>query len=192
MDTRRVKPWRTGRKRGVHASHRHGFGAHMREHVWPSMGLVAFGRWVMLKLLRQADRPHYVALGAAIGIMVAFFPIVGTHTVIIFVLCMLLRASFLAALASSMISNPWTVGPIWAGSFHLGHWLLGAQPSRGMTVEHLNTLSWQQLADHFVVLAEHVLIPTTVGGAVLSAPLAMLGYGCVYWWLRRSRVKDLA
>lgn len=190
MAVKRTAPWRVGRKRGLHLRKRHGFLAHSREYIWPSMGLRAFVRWLMLKLLRQADRPHYVALGVAIGVMVGFSPVIGTHTLLILAFCVVLRASFLAGLTGSMISNPWTVGPILAGSFKIGHWILGATPAQGLTVEHLNTLSWGQMADHFVLLAEHIIVPMIVGGLVLSAPIALIAYISVYWWLRCRRDRD--
>lgn len=184
-----IKPWRPDRQRGVHASHRHGLAAHLREFIWPTIGLVAFGRWIFLKLLRQAHRPHFVALGLAIGVLVAFFPILGTHVILVVVLTTIFRASFISALLGTMLANPWTVGPMWALSFHLGRRMLGMTPGNEHAVEHLNRISWVGLWDRLYVLLDHVILPTVLGGLVIGGPVAVLIYVIVYWWLRKRRGK---
>lgn len=184
------KVWRPTRKRGVHESHRHGLAQNLREFVWPTMGIVAFGRWMALKLLRQANRPHYVALGAALGVMTGFFPILGTHTLIMAGLCFSLRASFVAAMLGSMIANPWTIGPMWAASFHLGRKILGMGPGSAQAIDHLNGMGWGTILGRLDVLLGHVILPTVVGGIFLGGPLAVLVYVIVYWRLRRRRARS--
>lgn len=185
-----TKPWRPRRKRGVHESKRKGLAANLREYMWPSMGIMAFGRWAGLKLLRQVGRPHYVALGAAIGVMVAFFPVLGTHTLLIGFFCLLLGGSFLAGLVSSMLANPWTIGPMWAASFHLGRRILGMTPGSSHAIEHLNAMSWNGILGRITELMSHVILPTIVGGVVIGGPLAVLVYVLVYWRLRARRVRN--
>ena len=185
-----AKVWKPHRRRGVHASRRHGMWAHLHEYVWPSMGMVAFFRWMWLKLLRQTNRPHYVALGAAFGIIVAFFPILGTHTVLLLVLCGVFGGSFVAAMvSSSLLSNPWALGPVWALSFHLGRKVLGMAPGGVHDIEHLNGLSWGAIVQKLDVLLSHVILPTIVGGMLIGGPLAAAVYGMVYWRLRVRRAK---
>jgi uncharacterized protein (DUF2062 family) len=154
------------------------------------MGLVAFGRWAALKLVRQSQQPHFVALGVAIGVAVAFFPILGTHMLIIALFCTLLRASFIAALVGSMLANPWTIGPMWAASFHLGRRILGMTPGGEGAIEHLNALGWGAFVERFWELLNHIIMPTIVGGALIGGPLAVGVYVIVYWWLRQRRGKE--
>lgn len=185
-----VKAWKPQRKRGVAYSKRHGVWANVREFLWPSMGMRALARLMWLKLVRQAGRPHYVALGAALGIAVAFFPILGTHTILLIILCGLLGGSFVASMvSSSILSNPWVIGPVWAVSFHLGRKILGMGPGGEHAIEHLNRMSWGGIIERLDMVASHVLLPTIVGGAVIGGPLAVAVYGLVYWRLRRRRGK---
>jgi uncharacterized protein (DUF2062 family) len=184
--------WRAYRKRGIHARHRHGLWAKMREFIWPSIGIVAFFRWMGLRLLRQTHKPHYVALGAAIGIMVAFWPIVGTHTALLLVLCSLLGGSFVAAFLTSMLANPWTIGPMWAASFHVGRKFLGMTPGSDRAVEHLNHMSWFELWQKLEGVVTHIIFPTVVGGLVIGGPVAFAVYLLVYWQLRVRRGKKRA
>lgn len=186
------KVWRAWRVRGVHANHRHGAVAHMREFIWPTMGLKAFARWIWLKLVRQANQPHYVALGAALGVITAFFPILGTHLLLVAALCALLRASFVAGMLGTMVANPWTIGPMWAASFHLGRKILGMTPGSDHAIEHLNGMSWSVLMARLDILLDHVIMPTIVGGVVIGGPLAVLVYAVVYWRLRVRRATALA
>ena len=188
-----AKVWRALRKRGVHVTRRHTRWEHMREYVWPTMGIVAFLRWMMLMILRQANRPHYVALGAAFGIIVAFFPVLGTHTLLLLLLCGVFGGSFVAAmLSSSIISNPWVLGPVWAVSFHLGRRMLGMTPGSAHAVDHLNGMSWGVMVQRLDVLVSHVILPTILGGLLIGGPLAVAVYVLVYWRLRVRRGKGAA
>ena len=67
------------------------------------MGMRAFGRWILLKLLRLADDPYKVSMGVGIGTWVNFVPVPGTHTLICLAVCWLLRGSFIAAFIARAI-----------------------------------------------------------------------------------------
>ncbi|PZP38939.1 MAG: hypothetical protein DI585_05815 [Pseudomonas fluorescens] len=182
-----MKPWRPHRKRGLHSSKRRTFSARTREYLWPSMGMVSFCRWLYLKLIRQSSQPYAVAMGLATGVMVSFFPVLGTHTVLVFLLTLLFRASFMAALVGTMLANPWTIGPMWAASFKLGKSILHIQSTTGLS--HLHSLSFTQLLAELPDMLAAVIIPTMVGGLVIGGPLAFLTYIVVYWRLRTHRAK---
>ncbi len=159
---------------------------HLREFVWPSMGLVAMGRWAVLKLVRQANQPHYVARGAALGIMVSFFPILGTHTLLIAFFGYLFSASFVAAMLTSMLANPWTLPFMWAGSHKVGAVLLGAHMHH-MEPVHLDIFRPETFMQEIPDMLESVILPTMLGGFIVAMPLAALVYALVYWRLRVRR-----
>ncbi len=156
------------------------------------MGIVAFGRLSLLKLFRQVNEPGYVARGAAIGVLTAFFPIVGTHTMILAGLSVVLRSSFVAGMLFSMLANPWTIGPMWAGSFHAGQWLLGKPPLSTEALTHMNGLGLHGIIQQLDSLLQNVIFPTVIGGAVIGGPLAVFVYVIVYWQLRRRRARTAA
>jgi hypothetical protein len=182
--------WREGRRRGVHKTKRIGFLPHVREYLWPSMGMRAFLRWTWLGLLRQAGKPHYVAMGFACGVWTAFFPLLGTHILVVALLCWVLGASFVAALAGTMIGNPWTYGPIWASSFRLGAKILHLP--KGTAHAALHEMHWRTLGADFSTLFHDVIWPTLLGGMIIGLPVAVFFYFVVYWQItlwRERRTK---
>jgi uncharacterized protein len=168
---------------------RSGMMSHLREFIWPSMGLVATGRWALLKLLRQTNKPHYVARGAALGVVVSFFPILGTHTLLIGVLGYVFSASFVAAMLFSMLANPWTLPFMWASSHKLGVVLVGAHAQVAAPVT-LDIWKPETLVQDIPNMLETILWPTMVGGFVIAMPLALFVYVLVYWRLQARRAKQ--
>lgn len=162
---------------------------HLREFIWPSIGFVAMCRWAMLKLLRQANSPHYVARGAALGIVVSFFPILGTHTLLIAMLGYLFSASFVAAMLTSMLANPWTLPFMWAGSHKVGALVLGTH-MHPMPPVHLDIFKPVTFVHEIPDMLESVILPTMLGGFLLAMPLALLVYAVVYWRLQARRAKQ--
>lgn len=67
----------------------------------------------------QVARP-VVARGLAIGLFVALTPTVGVQTLLMLVLCALLRGNFVAAFAVSWISNPITFAPLYVTYYLIG------------------------------------------------------------------------
>lgn len=181
------QPWKPHRKRGLPHAQRTSLWERVREYIWPSMGLSAFLRWMWVGLLRQAGRPHYVALGFACGAWVSFFPILGTHILIVALLCWLLRGSFIAGLAGTMVGNPWTYGPIWASGYQLGADILHLP--KGSAMGAFEDLHWTTVREDFSELFSDVLLPTMVGGAILGLLMAVVCYFLVYWqvtlWRKR-------
>lgn len=182
--------WRPQRKRGVHMTRRTSLAERWREYVWPSMGLRAYVRWVLLGLRRQAGRPHFVALGFAFGVWTAFFPLLGTHVILLGLLCWVFRASFLASLAGTMLGNPWTYPAIWTVCYRAGRHVLHMPPGKAGNVLHLGEVSFATLVHDVGVLWHGVLFPTMVGGVVVGVPVAAVVYALVYYQLKSLKGKD--
>lgn len=158
----------------------------MGEYLWPSMGLRRWLRWVALSLLRQAHKPHAVALGVAIGVWTAFFPILGTHMIIAAFFCWLLGANFLAAVLGTWFGNPWSYPLMWAFSHHLGRKLLGLPPVHH-AFHHPPVVDVAYLVQNLEVVTKQFLWPTAVGGALLGLPFAFAFYLIVLWQLQLWR-----
>lgn len=67
---------------------------------------------------------HRVALGAALGMFVAFTPTIGFQTIIVLALASMLRANKLVGLPLVWISNPLTIPPIFYAAYSLGRVIL--------------------------------------------------------------------
>ena len=82
-------------------------------------------------LLQQEGTPHRTALAFAIGVFIAFFPILGIHTLLALAIAHIFRLSRVALLAGCWTNNPWTIAPMLTGGTLLGCALLGV-PSGGL------------------------------------------------------------
>lgn len=170
------------RPRGVHRSKRVSRWQHFKENVWPSMGFKAWGVWLLRKLQRQAVHPHKLALGFALGVWINFTPILGTHFLLVLLLCYLFRANVVAAWAGTLIGNPWTYMPLWWASYKVGAMILPGREDR--LSEVLQGFDWSRFWAELPVIWHDVLFPIFVGSVPLGGTLGVLGYGLVYWQVR--------
>lgn len=171
------------RRRGRHVRKRATRWQHWREVLWPSMGIRAFGRWMLLKLLRVADDPHKVALGFAFGVLVSFTPWVGLHLLAAWGLCWLFGGGYLAAWVATWVGNPWTFPLMWWASLHVGRLVMHVRP--GVNERVLEGLTLGHMFENFDRLFWDILLPMSVGGMVVGLVAASASYGPVKWSVRR-------
>ena len=130
------------------------------------MGWRRMGVYLVKRLTRLPGTPHSIAAGFACGTAISFTPFMGLHTVLSVLLSFLVRGNYLAAMAGTLVGNPWTFPFIWVASAKLGHALLGgATPA--LAQPHLHGLFHEVGA---------LLWPMTVGGVPLGALAAVVVY----------------
>jgi uncharacterized protein (DUF2062 family) len=187
------------RKRGIHASKRaNTMGSAVQEALYPSMGYRALCRWLLLKIIRQTQDEHKVALGAAIGMWVNFLPLPGLGGLSSIGLAWALRANIPAAFIAQWPSNPWTFPLIWWVSYVFGR-LIIPMPEGSISFGTLmHNFSWNYLGENWLALMQGVMLPMTVGGQVLGIVLGIITYRIMYrqvglfWDRRRARHAALA
>ena len=181
-------------------------GRRLQHGLWPRGGWRRSVRYVWLRLCRTQASPHAIALGVAIGIFVAFIPVLGIQMTLAALLAYAVRGSLLAAVAGTFIGTPVTYPFMWIGSYRLGAWLLG-QDSAPLTsgVERLGSLlasatgslpgsAGDQMPEQVARLLAPIVKPLLVGSLVLglaAAGVAYYGMVCVVgrWQAgRRTRV----
>jgi uncharacterized protein (DUF2062 family) len=131
-------------------------------------------RQILYVLLRIEDTPHRIALAFAIGVFIAFFPILGIHTGMALFIAFAFRLSRVAILAGCWTNNPWTIAPMLMGGTLLGCAVLGV-PSHGLSV-----IEWQLHGPAFYAslwngLRPYVL-PFVMGNLLLGALCGVLSY----------------
>ncbi len=94
------------------------------------MGWRRMGVYLVKRLTRLPGTPHSIAAGFACGTAISFTPFMGLHTVLSVLLSFLVRGNYLAAMAGTLVGNPWTFPFIWVASAKLGHALLGGATPR--------------------------------------------------------------
>ena len=154
----------------------------------------AHPRQLLRSILALDDSPHAVALGVAVGIFVGLTPTVGVQTVLILALVFVCRKvcyfNGAAAMASTYVSNPFTMLPLYYFWYQLGIWFF---PGSSATIDlgpltEFNGITgwWNSMCD----LGLNVGVPMFVG-ALITAPFgSVAAYFATYSALRRVQRKD--
>lgn len=145
-----------------------------------------------------------LALGLALGIFfgllipVAQIPVSAT-------LAVLLRANLPVAVASTLVTNPVTFGPVYYGAYHLGRWVLQEPPlSDADATQALEqpeasaataATGWREHLAHGWTYVSTVGKPLVVGLAIVASVCGVLVYflASLLWvlktrWTRRRRL----
>ncbi|MBP7020463.1 MAG: DUF2062 domain-containing protein [Planctomycetes bacterium] len=96
-------------------------------------------------IVNVKDSPHSVALGATIGMWVALTPTVGIQMTVCLIICSIVKANILIAIAMCWISNPVTFLPMYYGYYRFG-----------LLITNTDPITWQEfsrlLKNDFVVV----------------------------------------
>ncbi|MBK8704270.1 MAG: DUF2062 domain-containing protein [Saprospiraceae bacterium] len=113
-----------------------------------------------LKLARQRDSVSEIAYGAAIGTFISVFPTFGFGMPLVIIMSRFLKFNLLAALALSVISNPFTSPFLLVFSYKIGAIFTG-------NVVDFNAQNWlQNLSDTGITLL--------IGNLVLCGSLSII------------------
>ena len=133
----------------------------------------------LVSIFRVDDSPHRVALAFAIGVCLAFFPIMGLHTITALIIAWVGRLSVPVLIAGTFVNNPWTIAPIYGGSFWFGLFLTGSSPPS------LKKIDWKEMEITAIWDAlKPVLWPFCIG-AIVSGVLA----GLVAYFIARPMIQ---
>ncbi len=120
--------------------------------------------------------PESIARSFSLGFAIAWWPIIGTHSILSLLGGLLFRGNLPAVYLSSWLCNPITIPFILMADYKVGDWLVGAPDLLGanfaqMTFREMLALGW------------HVLVPMMVGGLLLGGINAALGYFPVKYYV---------
>ncbi len=136
-------------------------------------------------LLQVEGTPARVALAFALGVFIAFFPILGIHTLMAIGLALAFRLNRVAILAGAWTNNPWTIAPMYTAGTLLGCTLLGISPAS------LGRVNWslhgRAFYESLVAGFSPLLLPFVVGNLVLGAGAAVVCFLVLRSTLARRR-----
>lgn len=138
-------------------------------------------RWLAPLLTLRAS-PHDIALGASIGVFVAFTPTFGFQMLIAAAIATLLRTSRPAAMIPVWITNPITMGPIYAFTWYVGTLLSPTSVAAATRLADPDAPTAPLFDYTFTGLfnaGTALLWPLTVGGVFVGLLLALLTYPTV-------------
>src|SRR5262249_55625303 len=82
-------------------------------------------RRYLRRLLAIEDSPRRTALAFAIGVFLAFSPLLGLHTVLGLAIAFLFGLNRMALLVGLFVNNPWTLIPIYVFAGYIGGLIFG-------------------------------------------------------------------
>ena len=137
-------------------------------------------RLTYLKLLRLRDRPEVIAKGFAIGVFAGSFPLLGLQSLIAIFLATIFRASKVAAVAATWISNPLTYVPLFIFNYKIGKFLLRTEDVELSSLDITSLTATRELGLSFV-------ITLLTGSFVVGTILSVITYFCSLAILQRWR-----
>jgi hypothetical protein len=138
------------------------------------------------KLLALDDTPERVALAFSLGVVLAFSPLLGLHTILGLTIAFAFRLNRAAVLIGVFVNNPWTIVPIYTAAAYLGWYLFGfpAAPA-------LLNIQWTHLwyGSYWLSLWKDgaVLKPVVIGSTILSVCAGLISYPLALGVIRSGR-----
>jgi uncharacterized protein (DUF2062 family) len=141
-------------------------------------------------VLRVEDTPTRVAAAFGLGLFIAFFPLLGTHTAIALAVAFVFRLNRVALLAGAWVTNPWTIGPMLTFGTLVGCWLLGVSPTTLGEVDW--RLSGRDFYASLVSGFRPLLWPFVLGNLVVGMLAGAVAFVVVRAVLLARRSKEAA
>lgn len=136
-------------------------------------------------LVHVEDSPSRVALAFAVGVFIAFFPLLGIHTGLAIVIAIAFRLNKVAILVGAWTNNPWTIAPMYSAGTLLGCFVLGVAPT---SLGEINwSLSGRAFYQSLAAVLRPLLLPFVVGNLVLGAAAALASFLALRWILTRRK-----
>lgn len=149
------------------------------------------------RLLRLRDSTHRIALGAAIGMFIAFTPTVGIQMLLVIVATWIVPANRTAGIPMVWITNPFTAVPIYTFNFELGRRLLGTDcsdlPGRLAEIWNGSSGVFSKMGRAADLLTKDFAWPLWVGSLIVGAVTGAVAYIVMYYlvalYRRRHRAR---
>lgn len=163
----------------------------LRTLLHPGKGWKRSFQYVGHRVKRIPDTSHKIALGAAIGVLVCFSPILGVHVPITLIIVYILRANYVAALITSLGGNAATYPFIATACVGLGRSVLGMN-TQDEDFQRLHIVFWQAFTDLWQFIQSlfgfaerpdgladfisNLFLPYLVGGTIIGLVLGAITY----------------
>lgn len=132
----------------------------------------------MLRVMHADDTPHRLALGVALGVLIALTPTVGVQLFLYFPIAWLIRANAIVGIPFLFATNVFTIVPVYMAQYSIGAFVLGRDSLapdnwKALAADHGNWWDEAQFIWHFTW--EHIE-PLGIGAFATAVPLALIAY----------------
>lgn len=104
-------------------------------------------RTQFLEMLGRHQEPEKVAASFALGVAIAFTPLIGFHFVIALVLALILKLNKIDVVLGTLVVNPLTLGPVSAAALPIGRLVVRARHEAAVHMpwgDFLRPAAWAQ------------------------------------------------
>ena len=131
----------------------------------------------IVRFSKKGLSPNEIALGVAIGMLIGFFPILGTHTVLAIGLAYFLRLNTLIVLLGTQVCNPISFPFIIFVSAEIGNLIIKGRLLKITFSKELNYMS-------------HYFWPIMLGSFILGIVVSGASYFLIKGFLKRRHSHD--
>lgn len=140
-----------------------------------------------IKIIRSNGTPHGIAMAVALGLFVGCFLPIGTQTLPVILLAVILRVDKLLAFIASWICNPYTVPLLYPFFCYTGSKVLGLDLTLSQIEKDVlkvsHSFSWETLKELGFELGASFFI----GGFIYGVIIAMIGYFITFYAITKYR-----
>ncbi len=166
--------------------------------------------FLKFRILHIDDSPNRIALAVALGIFVAYMPIVGLHILLLLAITCFIKVNRFVAITSVCISNPLTFAPIYYPNYILGRAILSVLKAPASVDSYQaaklfhQTLSTEYVVKNFLTsefwqqigqLLAQIGLEMFIGGLILGAIVATAAYAAtlhlVIWYRKKHPHRHL-
>jgi len=153
------------------------------------------GIWGRLKahILHPELTPEQVAWSFALGFSIAWNPLLGLHTAMVFLFCVLFRGLHRPLMIMAMlVNNPWTLVPIATASTWVGNLVRGRFDSTNLARVEWHQIGWRSFLtwsgfEAMTSMLRPILKSYLIGGTLCTLLALPVGYFFMLWLARRLR-----
>jgi uncharacterized protein (DUF2062 family) len=125
-------------------------------------------------LLTLGESPRKLKLAFAIGVFIAFCPLVGLHTLLAVVVTWMFRFNPVAVMVGAFINNPWTMLPIYGAGLWLGLRIWPPPVALpGISFVDISILD-------FLTQFRPYLVPFVLGNTLVAVVASVAAYGVMH------------
>ena len=131
------------------------------------------------QILSIDEPPHGISLAFAVGIFIAFSPIIGLHTISAVAAAWLFKLNLAVIITGTLVNNPWTIVFVYGSSICFGSFVL--QDATSCLLKGVGK-------DELLTFLKAVPMPFLTGTIILGIIAALIRYFVLYQVLVRYRV----
>ena len=145
------------------------------------MGVILKAKEQLQRVLGLNDTPHRTALAFALGVFIAFSPLLGFHIILAIISAWLFRLNRVAILFGAFVNNPWTFTPITLSSTWFGIELC-------CRAHEIPPISFENVTfTNMAAQLKSYLFPFILGSTLLAVVFSVTSYFLMLWLISQYR-----